>query len=72
MVHGLEAKYTGRIKFTYLDAGDSATRKFQRALGYYTQPEFYLLGANGSVLMKWAGFVSEDDFEEVFVNYLGG
>ena len=32
MVHGLEAKYYGRIKFTYLDAGNPQTRKFQRDL----------------------------------------
>jgi len=70
MVHGLEAKYFGRIKFTYLDADDPQTFDFQKALGFYYQPEVYLLDANGNVLQKWVGFTSEEDFEAVFTQYV--
>ena len=70
MVHGLEAKYYGKIKFSYLDADDSRTDGFQRALGFRYQPEFYLLDANGNLLQKWVGFVSEDQFETVFAQYV--
>ena len=70
MVHGLEAKYAGRIRFTYLDADDSRTRDFQQALGFYYQPEVYLLDADGNVLQKWVGFTTEEQFEEVFAQYL--
>ena len=70
MVHGLEAKYFGRIQFTYLDADDPRTDDFQRALGFYYQPEVYLLDAEGNVLQKWVGFTSEQQFEEVFAQYL--
>ena len=70
MVHGLEAKYFGKIKFTYLDADDSQTRDFQQALGFYYQPEVYLLDANGIVLQKWVGFTSEEEFEAVFAQYV--
>ncbi len=70
MVHGLEAKYFGRVKFTYLDADDPLTRDFQRGLGFYYQPEFYLLEGNGMVLMKWFGFVTEQDLEVAFSQYL--
>ena len=70
MVHGLEAKYFGRIKFTYLDADDPQTVDFQKALGFYYQPEVYLLDANGNVLQKWVGFTSEEDFEAVFTQYV--
>jgi thioredoxin-like negative regulator of GroEL len=66
MVHGLEAKYSGRIKFSYLDADDPRTQDFQQALGFYYQPEVYLLDANGNVLQKWVGFTSEEEFEAVF------
>ena len=31
MVHGLEAEYSGRIAFVYLDADDPRTREIQRA-----------------------------------------
>jgi thioredoxin-like negative regulator of GroEL len=70
MVHGLEAKYSGRIKFSYLDADDTRTQDFQQALGFYYQPEVYLLDANGNVLQKWVGFTSEEEFEAVFAQYV--
>ena len=70
MVHGLEAKYYGKIKFSYLDADDSRTDGFQRALGFRYQPEFYLLDGKGNLLQKWVGFVSEDQFETAFAQYV--
>ena len=70
MVHGLEAKYFGKIQFSYLDADDSRTRDFQQTLGFYYQPELYLLDANGNVLQKWVGYTSREDLEAVFVQYL--
>jgi hypothetical protein len=70
MVHGLEAKYFGSIQFTYLDADDERTRDFQRTLGFYYQPEIYLLDANGNVLQKWVGYTPEEEFESVFAQYV--
>lgn len=70
MVHGLEAKYAGRIRFTYLDADDSRTRGFQRALGFNYQPEFYLLDAGGALLHKWVGYVAPDEFEVEFAKWV--
>jgi thioredoxin-related protein len=70
MVHGLEAKYFGRIKFSYLDADDPYTFDFQQALGFRYQPEIYLLDGNGTVLMKWVGYTSQEQFEEVFAQYV--
>lgn len=70
MVHGLEAKYFGRIQFTYLDADDSRTRDFQRTLGFYYQPEVYLLDGNGNLLKKWVGYTSQEEFEEEFAKYV--
>ena len=70
MVHGLEAKYFGKIKFIYLDADDPKTTDFQRALGFYYQPEIYLLDANGNLLQKWVGYTSEEEFETVFAQFV--
>lgn len=70
MVHGLEAEYFGRIQFTYLDADDPATREFQQALGFFYQPEVYLLDADGNVLQKWVGYTPQEEFEAVFAQYL--
>jgi len=70
MVHGLEAKYFGKINFSYLDADDASTRPFQQQLGFYYQPEVYLLDGDGNVLKKWVGFTSEEEFEGEFAKYL--
>lgn len=61
MVHGLEAEYFGRVKFSYLDADDPGTNAFQRTLGFYYQPEIYVLDASGNVLKKFVGFISDDE-----------
>ena len=70
MVHGLEAKYFGKIQFSYLDADDPNTFDFQRTLGFRYQPEVYLLDGNGNILKKWVGYTSEQDFEAEFAKYL--
>ncbi len=70
MVHGLEAKYVNRIRFAYLDADDPRTFDIQRALGFHYQPEFYLLDGSGSVLMKWVGYITENELEQAFTENL--
>ena len=70
MVHGLEAKYFGKIKFSYFDADDPNTFDFQQALGFRYQPEIYLLDGNGNLLQKWIGYTSEQEFETVFAQYV--
>ena len=70
MGHGLEAEYFGRIQFTYLAADNPLTRDFQRTLGFFYQPEVYLLDGDGNVLMKWVGYTSEEEFEEKFAKHL--
>jgi len=70
MVHGLEAEYFGRVKFSYLDADDPQTVSFQRTLGFYYQPEFYLLDADGNVLKKLVGYIQEDEFRSLFEEHL--
>ena len=70
MVHGLEAEYYGKVKFTYIDADDPDTDVFQKTLGFYYQPELYLLDENGNVLEKLIGFVSEEEFRSKFEQYL--
>ena len=70
MVHGLEAEYSGKVKFSYLDADDPNTDEFQRTLGFDYQPELYLLDANGNVLKKFIGFASQEDLTAEFEKYL--
>ncbi len=70
MVHGLEAEYFGRVKFSYLDADDPNTKDFQRTLGFRYQPEIYLLDADGNVLQKWVGYTRQEDLETAFAQYL--
>jgi hypothetical protein len=70
MVHGLEAKYYGRIRFSFLDADDPQTLDFQRTLGFNYQPEIYLLDGKGKVLKKWVGYTREQDLEAAFAEHL--
>lgn len=70
MVHGLEAQYFGQVSFSYLDADDPNTFDFQRTLGFYYQPELYLLGAEGQVLNKFVGFTSEDALRSALDQHL--
>jgi len=66
MVHGLEAEYFGKVKFSFLDADDPQTDVFQKALGFYYQPEFYFLDANGDLIKKLMGYISDDEFRNLF------
>ncbi len=70
MVHGLEAEYFGKMKFSFLDADDPRTYDFQRTLGFYYQPELYLLDANGNTLKKFVGFTSEGELRSAFDSFL--
>ena len=70
VVHGLEAKYSDRIKFTYLDIDDPANQQAMRDMGYIGRPHFYLLDANGNVLSQWLGYVPVEDFEAEFAQVI--
>ncbi len=65
IVHGLEDRYKDQIRFVYLDVDDPATEPFKRALGYFYQPEYYLIGPDGEVLQAWFGFVPPEAFISV-------
>lgn len=71
IVHGLEAKYYGKINFAFLDIDDPATANFRTELGFRVQPEFYLIDAEGNVIQKWFGYVPAEDFEAAFAKALG-
>jgi len=70
MVHGLEAEYFGWVKFSYLDADDPRTDAFQRDLGFYYQPEIYILDGNGNILKKFVGFVNSEQLRSELDQYL--
>ncbi len=70
MVHGLEAEYFGKVKFSFLDADDPNTDTFQRTLGFAYQPELYLLDADGNVLQKFIGYTTEEQLRSTFDQYL--
>jgi hypothetical protein len=70
IVHGLEAKYQGRMVFTYLDIDDPATQALKTRLGYRVQPHYFLLDGQGHVLRRWLGPVAETDFVKAFESAL--
>jgi len=70
IVHGLEAKYTDRIHFVYLDIDDPQNDQFKRTLNYRVQPHIFLLDAQGHVVQSWLGFVNEAEFVKAFQKVL--
>jgi len=70
MVHGLEATYFGRIKFTYLEISNPQNANFREYLGYRIRPSFYLLDGDGNMLHQWVGYQSQEQFETVFAQYV--
>ena len=64
IVHGLEAKYSSEVHFTYLDIDDPATEQFRSALGFSGfRPHIFLLGPDGEVLQEWMGYTEADQIE---------
>jgi hypothetical protein len=63
VVHGLEARYSDRIDFVYLDIDDPRTAPFKSQLGYLVQPHIFMLDGQGEILQQWLGMVSEADLE---------
>jgi thioredoxin-related protein len=70
MVHGLEAKYFGKVNFFFLDADDPATKDYQQKFGFQYQPYFVLLDAGGKEVKRWTGFVNQEEFETAFAGVI--
>jgi len=70
IVHGLEARYSERIRFTFLDIDDPANQEAMRDLGYIGRPHFYLLDSDGNILKQWLGNVPVEDFETAFAQII--
>jgi hypothetical protein len=70
MVHGLEAKYFGKIKFSYLEISDPRTEDFRNYLDFKYRPSFYLLDKDGNIQHQWVGYQTQDQFEAVFADYI--
>ena len=66
VVHGLEAEYHDKIKFSFLDIDDPANEEFKSALGFRGQPQFFLLDENGEIVQQWIGSVTADGFRTAF------
>ncbi|NOY98661.1 MAG: hypothetical protein GXP40_05590 [Chloroflexi bacterium] len=67
VVHGLEAKYYGRIDFVYLDIDDPRNDALKKQFGFQYQPMFVLVDGDGTALKTWLGYVPAEDFETAFV-----
>ena len=63
VVHGLEARYSDRIDFVYLDIDDPRSAPFKSRLGYLVQPQIFMLDGQGAIQQQWLGMVSQADLE---------
>jgi hypothetical protein len=60
VVHGLEAEYWSKVDFVYLDIDEKEQYEF------ISQPTFILIEADGTVIQRWFGYVSEEEFRQAF------
>jgi thioredoxin 1 len=63
ILHRLENKYAGKVRFVFLDIDDPRTNEFKQMLGYQYQPHIFLLDSGGNIVKQWVGFVSEDELD---------
>ncbi|HWQ84311.1 MAG TPA: hypothetical protein VN363_07080 [Anaerolineales bacterium] len=66
IVHGLEAEYSERMNFIYLDIDDPDTDPFKSTLGYRIQPHIFLLDEHGKIIGTWLGSVTEAELRQAF------
>lgn len=69
-IETLEGEFIGEITFILLDSASHDTEKLRRTLGFRTEPHFFLIDQNGSVVSEWTGFVPEQDFQSAFAAIL--
>ncbi len=69
-MHGLEAEYWGQIDFLYIDREDPMNADLNRLLGVRTQPEFYFIEADGTLIESWFGARSVDEMRATLDSYL--
>ena len=67
---GLKRSILAKSSFPILMPTIPTQMTFQRTLGFYYQPELYLLDANGNVLKKFIGFTSQEDLTAEFAKYI--
>ena len=70
VVHGLEAKYTAQMQFSYLDIDDGNTFRFKQGLGFLYQPHLFLLDPQGNIIKQWLGYVQEAELESAILDAL--
>lgn len=65
VVHGLEAKYSEYLPFSFLDIDDPATQEIQEELAYNRswRPYILLIDSNGEVFKIFVGVIAGEDIE---------
>lgn len=66
-MHGVEDKWGGFVKFSFLDIDDPGTEPFKQQLSFRYQPQIFLLDADGNVIRQWAGAVSGEELEAAII-----
>ncbi len=67
----LRASYGDRIEFIKLDVDDSASLPLRQQYDIIARSNYVLTDAQGAVLRKWFGYISENDVAGVLDGVLG-
>ena len=68
VLNALQARYTGRIGFVFLDVDNPSNAVLTKTLGYQIAPQTFLLDSQGKIIRQWKGFVKEEDLVAAFAS----
>ncbi len=66
IINELEAKFSNKIKFVFLDIDDKENESFKQTLKFSGPPQFYLLNGKGEIVQQWMGMIASDQLESAF------
>lgn len=74
VVHGLEDKYGGYARFSYLDIDDSANDEIREIMGheYRWRPFIFFVDSQGEVVNFYIGYTPSYTLEQALVDFLVG
>lgn len=63
-VHAVQSEYEARVNFIYLDIDDPANERWKQSIGFRSEPQFFLLDAQGRILRQWSGYVTAETLRQ--------
>ena len=66
----LEEQYGDQIEFVLLNVDDPGSLPMRQQYDIVARSQYVLVDANGAVVQKWFGYISEEDIARAFDEHL--